>query len=395
MLKYKSRLQSLKCGPEVAAAAAGAAINSAGGLVGGLLANHQAKKTREFNAEQAQLNREYQTSERIAAQEFDLDMWNLNNEYNSLENQIARARAAGVNPNAILGGDYKTPTSSPVTTTPMSGNAATDSSGGSLGSAFINAGSNIGNSIGNFVKNMMDSKVAIKQVQLNEKMINSNIDHNLASIQKLFSDVGVNDASAEQIKKATSWMDKRNDVEIQEIAARVTNWYNQNNKILQEIKNLEANEKLTDSQTTYQETLNTYADRQQSAFTTQAESDAAISALKSELAKAIGVPVDSPEFLFNWKLAINGKFEEYCDKVIMPKTQATWRPSDRMISYDTKHGIKLFSLDFGGYSGFSRTFDDPSHRKTIIKPHVADGLTYVPELGGYYSKDFIDKHLKK
>lgn len=379
----------------IGAAAAGAAISSAGNIFGGLLANHQAKKTREFNAQQAQLNREYQTSERLAAQEFDLDMWNLNNEYNSLESQIARARAAGVNPNAILGGDYKTPTSSPVTTTPMTGNAATDSSGGALGSAFINAGSNIGNSIGNFVKNMADSKVAIKQVALNEKMIDSNIEHNLASIQKLCSDVGVNNASVEQIKKATSWMDKRNEVEIQEIAARVTNWYNQNNKILQEINNLEATEKYTESQTTYQDTLNEYADRQQSAFTTQAESDAAISKLKSELANAIGVPVDSPEFLFNWKLASKGKFEEYCNKVITPKEVASWKPSDRIMSYDTKHGIKLFGLDFGLYSDFSRTVDDPSSRKTVINPSFSNGLIYVPELGGYYSKEFIDKYLNK
>ena len=371
----------------IGAAAAGAAINSAGNIFGGLLANHQAKKTREFNAQQAQLNREYQTSERLAAQEFDLDMWNLNNEYNSLENQISRARAAGVNPNAILGGDYKTPTSSPVTTTPMTGNAATDSSGGALGSAFINAGSNIGNSIGNFVKNMADSKVAIKQVQLNEKMIHSNIDHNLASIQKMASECGVNSASAEQIKKATSWMDKLNDVQVQEIGARVTNWYNQNSKILQEIKNLEANEKLTnadianteastsnikanttytESQTKYQDTLNNYADKQQSAFTTQAESDAAISKLKAELAKEIGVPLDSPEFAFNWKLAINGKFEDYCDKVITPKEQSTWKPED----------FRVPTMIPGGYNTFIGSWNP---RKGFINPR-AGSHTYFPNI---------------
>ena len=329
MLIYKSRMQSLKCDPSIAAAAAGAGIQAAGTIGGALLANHQAKKTREFNAEQAAINREYQTSERLATQEFNLDMWNLNNDYNDLESQIERARAAGVSPNALLAGNANTATSSPVTSTPMSGAQATDSSGGALGSAFINAGASAASSVGNFVKNMIDSKVAVQQVQLNAQMIESNIQHNLASIQKLFSDCGVNDANKENIVKSTQWMDKLNDLEVQERAARVTNWYNKNAEILQNIKNLEADEALTKSQTTNQEILNKYEDRKQEAFVSQEETEAAMATMKKELADIIGVPLDTPEFMFNWKLAINGKFEEYCDKVITPSEEATWKPSEK------------------------------------------------------------------
>lgn len=56
-----------------------------------------------FNAEQAKMNRDWQTAEREAQNAWELEQWHRNNEYNSLDAQIQRALKAGVNPNSIFG----------------------------------------------------------------------------------------------------------------------------------------------------------------------------------------------------------------------------------------------------------------------------------------------------
>lgn len=111
-------------------------------------AKEQQEKEQAFNAEQAQINRDYQTSEREAVQEYNtgereaaqsyntsereaaqgyntsereaaqayntsereaaqqwnLDMWNLENAYNDPRAQMERMVAAGINPNAVASG---------------------------------------------------------------------------------------------------------------------------------------------------------------------------------------------------------------------------------------------------------------------------------------------------
>ena len=100
------------------ASIAGAVTGAVGSLYGADKAAQTARKDREFNAEQAQLDREYQTQERLATQEWNEQMWNKNNEYNSMSSQMQRALEAGVNPNALLGGSYSAAQSNAPTTTP-------------------------------------------------------------------------------------------------------------------------------------------------------------------------------------------------------------------------------------------------------------------------------------
>ena len=89
---------------------------------------------REFNAEEAEKNRQFQKSEREAAQQWELDMWNKTNEYNSLSSQIERARDAGVSPSMIINdGAGTTGLANPLTSTPSSGSSASYSS--SLGNS--------------------------------------------------------------------------------------------------------------------------------------------------------------------------------------------------------------------------------------------------------------------
>ena len=52
----------------------------------------------EFNASEALKNRDFQTSEREASQQWNLDQWNRENAYNDPSAQRARMEAAGFNP---------------------------------------------------------------------------------------------------------------------------------------------------------------------------------------------------------------------------------------------------------------------------------------------------------
>lgn len=64
----------------------------------------QAQLTRDFDAQQAQINRDFQGQMQSQQMQWNEDMWNKQNDYNTPANQLARASAAGINPNAIFGG---------------------------------------------------------------------------------------------------------------------------------------------------------------------------------------------------------------------------------------------------------------------------------------------------
>ncbi len=64
----------------------------------------QAQLTRDFDAEQSQINRDFQGQMQSQQMQWNEDMWNKQNQYNTPSNQLARASAAGINPNAIFGG---------------------------------------------------------------------------------------------------------------------------------------------------------------------------------------------------------------------------------------------------------------------------------------------------
>lgn len=88
-----------------------------------LFGSAQQKRQNKFNAEQAQLNRDFQTSEREATQQWNLEQWQRENEYNSPANQLARMKEAGINPNVAIG-QLSNNESGSVRSTPQSGSAA-------------------------------------------------------------------------------------------------------------------------------------------------------------------------------------------------------------------------------------------------------------------------------
>lgn len=76
-----------------AASLIGAGIGGGSSLLSGILTN-------KANSSEARKNREWQTNERLAAQEWNEKMWNMENEYNDPSAQLQRMMDAGINPAA-------------------------------------------------------------------------------------------------------------------------------------------------------------------------------------------------------------------------------------------------------------------------------------------------------
>lgn len=81
----------------------GAIIAGGASLLGSALGFGSQKKTNKANMELAKYQNEWQAQENEKAYQRNLQMWNLQNEYNSPTQQMARLRSAGLNPNLVYG----------------------------------------------------------------------------------------------------------------------------------------------------------------------------------------------------------------------------------------------------------------------------------------------------
>ena len=117
----------------------------------------------EFNASEALKNRDFQTSEREASQQWNLDQWNRENAYNDPSAQRARMEAAGFNP-YNMNIDAGSASTSGAQSSPGSGSQATASQTPSLpaytgyASDFQSVASGIAQ-IGNAVSSGIDSRL--------------------------------------------------------------------------------------------------------------------------------------------------------------------------------------------------------------------------------------------
>ena len=308
----------------------------------------------------------------------------MTNDYNDIGSQIARARAAGVNPASIIGGDYKPVQADSLSSTPQSGSAASSSAGGSVGFAMASSWPNIANNFAQGLKGFIDSKVSNEMLSYNQRHLDSVVQHNLASIQKMAHDNGLTDATSEQIRKSIQWMDGLNDAEIKLKSAQATTLYNQNYEIYQRIlesqnrmKNddarvdierevADANIAYTEAKTAYQSTINQYADGMQKAVLTQEESAALEAEKRKEFAAIYNIPLGSSEFEFAWALQLQGKYEEYCNKCILPSAQSKWTP-DQWTVRDYTFGRAGTRYYFGGFNP----------RSGVVNPdYTAGGSTF-------------------
>lgn len=85
----------------------GGIISGVGSLLGGFgssaMNNKAVQDTNKANMEIAKYQSQWQQQENEKAYQRSLNMWNLQNEYNSPTQQMARIRAAGLNPNLVYG----------------------------------------------------------------------------------------------------------------------------------------------------------------------------------------------------------------------------------------------------------------------------------------------------
>ena len=85
----------------------GGIISGVGSLLGGLgssaMNNKAVRDANKANMEIAKYQAQWQQQENEKAYQRSLNMWNLQNEYNSPTQQMARIRAAGLNPNLVYG----------------------------------------------------------------------------------------------------------------------------------------------------------------------------------------------------------------------------------------------------------------------------------------------------
>lgn len=88
-------------------------LSGLGSIFGGLFGNYQQKKANEYNREM--LDKQLANNKQLAQYQYDLNLqqWQRENAYNNPANQLARLRAAGLNPHLIYGHGSVSNTSAP------------------------------------------------------------------------------------------------------------------------------------------------------------------------------------------------------------------------------------------------------------------------------------------
>lgn len=156
-----------------------------GSAIGAISGSVNAKREREWNAEQAEINRTFQSNEAAlqrdwsAAEAERARDWQeeMYDKYNSLSGKIQQAHEAGVNPMLAITGNAVSPMS---TSSPMP-------SGASAGS--------VGNPAGSFV-NIIGEMLGLQKLQAETRLINS---------------------EADNLDKNTSWIDSLNTISISKL----------------------------------------------------------------------------------------------------------------------------------------------------------------------------------
>ena len=271
---------------------AAAALTAGASLFGGLIGQSAEQR---YNSREARRNREFQREERLASQEFNLDMWNRNNEYNSMANVIQRARDAGVSAGAVVG-DGST-AAQPVTTSPSQGTATSPSP--SIASSIMSTVQNA-DLLHAQVENI---KADTKGKENENTFFTASFDERLNALKlgndKLSKEGQEVQANIDKITTETSFLGKYYDLtarstesQIAERSQNILNLQNQYRLISKQIDKLEADIDYTESLTVGQDKEN------------------ALTQVKLDLSYTLGFPTGTPEFEIAWKLLKENKLHE-------------------------------------------------------------------------------------
>ena len=254
------------------------------------LAEDQLKNEQNFNAYQAQLNRDFQREEREATQDFNLMMWEKNNEYNSPAAQLQRAKDAGINPNAVLGNSVASP---PVTSSPMSGSAA--SSSASIASSLLLQDAQLANLMAQARKTNSDADINEQEYAYNNVTFADRVnslryanEETKARLNKIISDTDIQ-------QKTFEIFARKSEEELNALREQV-------NKIRVEIDNARKQGNILDKQGTL---LDKQIDNQ--------DIQNSLSRLQLQFSAASGVPAGTPIDEALWKTVVNGEFDSLVD----------------------------------------------------------------------------------
>lgn len=205
----------------------------------------QQKREQAFNAEQAQLNRDWQTAERLAQNEWNLNMWNKNNEYNSLSSQVKRALEAGVNPNLVFGNGAGI-ASTPAQGAPIGGGAQAQTS--SIADTLANAELSKIENAGNTAKKISEIVGQNLQNEFDSKSLDLRIQELSETINNMVAERGLTELQGETIKENLKWIAPIQQVTKDKIVAEAQNFLQDIANKQAELKLTEARERLTNEQ---------------------------------------------------------------------------------------------------------------------------------------------------
>lgn len=292
---------------------AGSVISDIGDELSGNTPKDLQQDAQNWNAYQAQLNRDFQREERIAAQDFNLEMWNKQNEYNSPAAQVERLRAAGINPNSVFGnGTLVGNNNSSVTTSPMSGAVAAPTSPISTDAMLKNA--TLANIMAQTAKTNSETDLNSQAYNWNQATEDIRYKQMVNLDKKTQEEIDTLIQDREIQKDIAVLMKSKTSEEINLIRQQLVNLRNENAHILAQIAethartaNIEKNTQLQDAQIdkTVSETLNTDANTLQTGIQTQ------IADLELKHSQTLGMPVGTPAQEALFRLWLDGRDLEY------------------------------------------------------------------------------------
>lgn len=218
------------------------------------------QQNNNFNAQQAAINRQFQTEEREAAQEWNYSMWQEQNEYNSPEQQYRRLIAAGMNPSTALQMLSQTGnTAGSVATTPQPGSVASAAGLAQPGSMIALAAKNAAET--SLIKGETES-VAIENLwKPKEKArIIANLE---AENKSLLARAKLDEKQAEQVEKLTPALVQRSRLDLVQLRLSIKETKKKCDKIDSEIdvNRREAKKIENESQAIEEERLKTIQER--------------------------------------------------------------------------------------------------------------------------------------
>ena len=289
-----------------------AASNSAGAALSRREAKKQIEADRVYNAEQARLARDWSTSERLASQEFNLDMWNKNNEYNSPIEQLKRLKEAGINPNML--GSNPNESSSPVTTSAGSSSMASNSSGASYVAPSMSQSANMLTALGNYQNQVAQSRNINIKSDWDSKTFEDRVKQVSESTKEIQSRYKLNDEQTKQVAELNNWVAQKSKAELDLMLAQLNNEKQTLNLLKAQTDTEKERKELVDAQTYTEISRDGLYEEQiagQDIENERSELAKKQEELKSKFSEITGIPYDSNDFQLAYYLWEQDKFEDY------------------------------------------------------------------------------------